>query len=399
MITVAEADRIIVEALPHYSTEKRSLKDAYGAILRQQICADRPQPPFDRVTMDGIAIRSLTYCDGVRSFSIEGVQRAGEPAKQLTQSNACLEAMTGAVMPDGADCVIKVEDIEISDGVAHVQDGLSLSPGHFVHKMGTDACAGDTVLEAGTVLTPPRVAVAAAFGAHEVRVATPPSVAIVSTGDELVEADEKPLPHQIRLSNVYAIEAGLRMRGFSNVDRHHLPDDRDRIQDVMAGLLERMDMVLLTGGVSMGKFDYVPETLRALNVEERFHKVAQRPGKPLWFGIAPGNKPVFGLPGNPVSAMVCFRRYVLHHVNQAMGLKNKPDTASLAEAVSFTPKMAYFMPVSLAADGSGRQIATPLRTNTSGDFGTLGLSDAIMELPADKTEFPAGYVAPVYRWD
>lgn len=399
MINVAEADRIIAEALPHYPTEVRLLKDAYGAVLRQQVCADRPQPPFDRVTMDGIAIRCADYLDGVRAFSIEGVQRAGEPAKQLTQPNACFEAMTGAVMPAGADCVIKVEDIEVSNGVARVRDGLSLSTGHFVHKLGTDGRLGNIVLDVGSVLTPPRIAIAAAFGVHEVCVAKPPSIAIVSTGDELVEVDKTPLPHQIRLSNVYAIEAGLRMRGFLDVDRYHLPDVRDQIEEAIAGLLARMDIVLLTGGVSMGKFDYVPEVLRALNVEERFHKVAQRPGKPLWFGVAPGGKPVFGLPGNPVSAIVCFRRYVLHHVEQAMGRTIKPDTASLAEPVSFAPKMTYFTPVSLAADASGRQIASPLRTNTSGDFGTLGLSDGIIELPADETEFPVGYVAPVYRWN
>lgn len=399
MIDVFEADRIIAEALPQYPTESRSLPDAYGAVLRQEVCADRPQPPFDRATMDGIAIRCSEWEDGRRSFRIVGVQRAGEPAKGLTSAGGCYEVMTGAVMPEGADCVIKVEDIEVADGVAHVRDGLSILPGNFVHALGTDAVAGDTVLRPGVRLTPPRIAIAAAFGVHELCVAKPPSVAIISTGDELVEAHETPEIHQIRLSNVYAIEAGLRMRGFPEVERHHLPDDRDRIQSNIADLLDRVDLLILTGGVSMGKFDFVPETLRALNVEQRFHKVAQRPGKPLWFGVAPGGKLVFGLPGNPVSAIVCFRRYVLHHVERAMGLRVKPERASLAEAVSFGPKMTYFMPVSLALDDSGRQIASPLQTNTSGDFGTLGLSDAIIELPSDEAEFPAGYVAPVYPWD
>ncbi len=398
VIDVSDADRIIAEALPPYPAEVRSLGDAHGAVLRQAIRADRPQPPFDRVTMDGIAIRWADWESGQREFRIAGVQAAGEPQKRLDAPNACLEVMTGAVMPEGADCVIKVEDIAVSDGAARLQDGLELASGNFVHPSGSDAAAGQSLLEPGVRLTAPRIAIAAAFGVHEITVAKPPSVAIVSTGDELVEAHETPLPHQIRLSNVYAIEAGLRMRGFSKVERHHIADDRERIQDAIAGLLDRVDMLLLTGGVSMGKFDYVPETLRALNVEQRFHKVAQRPGKPLWFGVAPGGKPVFGLPGNPVSAIVCFRRYVLHHVEAAMGLERQLNTAALAESVTFAPNMTYFMPVSLASDDSGRQIAQPLRTNTSGDFGTLGHSDAIIELPRDVAAFSAGYVAPVYRW-
>ncbi len=398
MIEVAEADHIIAVALPTYPPESRPLTSAYGAILRQAIHADRPQPPFDRATMDGIAINCSEWEKDRRAFSIAGVQRAGESAKRLDDARKCFEVMTGAVMPQGADCVVKVEDIEVADGVAVIQDGLSLASGNFIHKVGTDAKVGDVVLEPGVRLTPPRIAIAAAFGAHEISVAKPPSVAIISTGDELVEAHETPELHQIRLSNVYAIEAGLRMRGFTDVERHHLPDDRDRIQSAIAELLERVDMLLLTGGVSMGKFDYVPETLRALDVEQRFHKVAQRPGKPLWFGIAPGGKPVFGLPGNPVSAIVCFRRYVLHHVERAMGLSPNPNLASLAEPVTFAPNMTYFMPVSLTFDESGRQIAKPLRTNTSGDFGTLGHSDAIIELSRDISEFEAGYVAPVYRW-
>jgi len=399
LIDVIDADRIIAEALPKYATESRSLMDAYGAVLRQEVHADRPQPPFDRVTMDGIAIRHSDWDAGQRIFSITDVQPAGAPAKQLVHPNACLEVMTGAVMPEGADCVIKVEDIEVSNGSAHVQDGISLVPGNFVHKSGTDAREGDIVLEPGARLTPPRIAIAAAFGAHEISVARPPSVAIISTGDELVDAHETPQQHQIRLSNVYAIEAGLRTHGFSNVERHHLLDDRDQIQAAIAALLERFDVLLLTGGVSMGKFDYVPEALRALNVEQRFHKVAQRPGKPLWFGVAPGGQPVFGLPGNPVSAIVCFRRYVLHHIEQAMGLNTRSDNAALADPVSFKPNMTYFMPVSITADDAGRQVAHPLRTNTSGDFGSLGQSDAIIELPRDVSEFPVGYVAPLYRWD
>ncbi len=398
MIDVSEADRIIAAALPEYPAESRALGYAHGAIARQAVRADRPQPPFDRVTMDGIAIRHAEWKAGTRAFSIAGVQRAGEPAQRLTGDNACFEVMTGAVLPEGVDCVIKVEDVDVSDGVARVQDGLSLDPGNFIHKQGTDAQVGDLVLEPGVRLTPPRIGIAAAFGVHEISVAQPPSVAIISTGDELVEAHETPEVHQIRLSNVYAIEAGLRMRGFPSVERHHLADDRDRIQSAIAELLDRVDLLILTGGVSMGKFDYVPEALRALDVEEHFHKVAQRPGKPLWFGVAPGGKPVFGLPGNPVSALVCFRRYVLHHVERAMGLLEEPETASIAEPVTFAPNMTYFMPVSLSYDESGRQIANPLRTNTSGDFGTLGYSDAIMELPRDRSEFPAGYVAPVYRW-
>lgn len=384
--------------MPECPTEARPLAEAYGAILREPIRADRDQPPFDRVTMDGIAVAYDAWAGGRREFAIAGVQRAGEPAKQSPGPEACLEVMTGAMLPDGTDCVVRIEDVTVEGDTARVHDEAALTKWNFVHAEGTDAKAGDAILEPGVRMTPTRIAVAAAFGAHMLAVTKPPSVAIVSTGDELVEAHETPQPHQIRLSNVYAIEAGLRMRGFVNVERRHLPDDKDRIRSALAELLERFDVVLLTGGVSMGKFDFVPETLKALGVEQHFHKVAQRPGKPLWFGVAPGGKPVFGLPGNPASAVVCFRRYVLHHVEKAMGLVETPEIAALAEPIDFIPDLTYFLPVALSTESGAVLTAKPLPTNTSGDFGTLGHSDAIIELPRDGSAYPAGFTAPIYRW-
>jgi molybdopterin molybdotransferase len=399
VITVSEADRRIAGALAETGHERRRLIDAAGAVLRSPIRADRDQPPFDRATMDGIAVAYESWEGGRREFAVAGTQRAGDPRQTLNDPASCMEIMTGAPLPVGADCVIRIEDIDLSNGVAKAGDVRELAPGTFVHATGTDARAGDVVLEAGVRLTPPRIAIAAAFGAETLDVAKVPSVAVVSTGDELVEVGQEPEPHQIRLSNVYAIEAGLRMRGFVEVERCHLLDDPDALRTSLGDLLERFDVLVLTGGVSMGKFDYVPETLKALAVEPVFHKVAQRPGKPLWFGVAPSGKPVFGLPGNPVSAIVCFRRYVLRHLASKMGLVERTETAALAEPVTFRPDMTYFLPVKLTTSDTGVLEAYPLRTNTSGDFGTLGQSDGIIELAQGRDDYPAGFPATVYRWN
>lgn len=400
MIDVSEADRIISASLPKYPARAVPIQDGFGAILREPILTDRDQPPFDRVTMDGIAIRHAAWERGAREFTVAGVQRAGDRQSALADAAGCIEVMTGAVMPSGADCVVRVEDLEVRNGRVFVKEGIELKPGSFVHPAASDCRKDAVLLEPGCRLTPPRIAIVASSGASTVAVAQTPRVAVISTGDELVEAGAPVEPHQVRLSNVYGIDAGLRQRGFRDVTRCHLPDDITLIRDGIGKQLVDNDVLILTGGVSMGKFDYVPQVLRELGVEQLFHKVAQRPGKPMWYGTSNDGKPVFGLPGNPVSALVCFCRFVLRHLDYAMGLSEpNPACAVLTDPISFKPDLTYFLPVALQSGEDGRLEAKPCPTNTSGDFGTLGSTDGIIELARNTAQFDAGHVAPVYRWD
>jgi molybdopterin molybdotransferase len=214
-------------------------------------------------------------------------------------------------------------------------------------------------------------------------------VALISTGDELVDVDETPLPYQIRRSNTYMLRASLLMMGIS-ATLHHIIDDEAVLADRLASLLETNDVLILSGGVSAGKADFVPAVLTQLGVQKQFHQIAQRPGKPLWFGTT-ADKTVFALPGNPVSTVLCAYRYVLPYLRASLGLAPAPPRyAQLATPVTFKPAVTYFLPVRLTSEPDGRMLAHPLPGSGSADFANLLAADAFMELPADQSSFGAG---------
>ncbi|MBI5091887.1 MAG: molybdopterin molybdotransferase MoeA [Candidatus Hydrogenedentes bacterium] len=398
MISVTEAARHVIAHFPAIGSESCPLVDAHGRVLREDITADRDHPPYNRVTMDGIAV-SLERGGVARGrFVIEAVQKAGEPQKSLKDPGGCLEVMTGAALPVGTDSVIRVEDLDIADGAATLRDGTEVSIGQYVHRQASDLRQGAVIVKSGIRLLAPQIAVAASEGMKTLLVARRPSVAIVSTGDELVDVGETPLPHQIRRSNPYAIRAALSQRQLHDIQIHHVNDDLDGLRVLLGEVLQRVEVLVITGGVSMGKFDFVPEVLRELGVAQVFHKVRQRPGKPLWFGRGPSGQAVFGLPGNPVSAVVCAYRYLIPALDIAMGLPSAQESAVLAETVHFRSPLTYFLPVRLKWSGSGQLEAVPAPTNGSGDLGALTHSDGFVELDAERDDFSAGSVAPVYRW-
>jgi len=254
-------------------------------------------------------------------------------------------------------------------------------------------------VKAGTRITGREIAVAAAVGRSTLSVSRAPTIAVVATGDELVEVGDAVAPHQVRRSNDHALRAALGMAGYSRVERFHLHDMRHEIEHMLWHIIAEFDVVLISGGVSKGKFDFLPAELDAQGVKKVFHGVAQRPGKPLWFGLNPDGKPVFALPGNPVSAYTCLHRYVLPGLARASGLTAPtPRRAALTAPVSFKPPLAYFLPVRISSGERGELLATPDPSNTSGDFAGLVGTDGFVELPAETTEFPIGYVAPFWAW-
>jgi molybdopterin molybdotransferase len=401
VLTPAAAERLIFDAIPLFHKVDCAISEAHGRVLRSDLRADRDLPPFDRVTMDGFALRSAARAKGVTRFRVEAVQAAGmRPFELGGADDACVEAMTGAVLPGGADCVVPYEDTTREGDFAVVSAHAdSSSPGRHVHRRGSDHRAGDVVVRAGVRITGREIAVAAACGHPALTVTHSPKVAVVSTGDELVEVDALVASHQVRRSNDHAIRAALIRAGYPSADRFHLRDVRHEIEHMLWHILAEYDVVLITGGVSKGKFDFLPSELGRQGVRKIFHGVAQRPGRPFWFGLSGRMTPVFALPGNPVSSYTCLHRYVLPALDHASGLSPRaPLLAALAEPVQFKPKLACLLPVRLSSGPRAELLAAPCAVGSSGDFAGLVGTDGFVELPALVDEFPAGYVAQFRSW-
>ena len=400
MLTVGEASRAISDAMPTYAAEPVALDAACGRILRQDVAAERDQPPFDRVTMDGIAIRFDAWAGGARAFTVQGTQHAGDPVQTLAKPDNCIEIMTGAMRPEGTDCIVPVERISVAGGVATLSDDYEPAHRQFIHPRGSDHVNGHKVIGPGQVIAPTDVAIIASCGLQTVSVTRIPRVAVVSTGNELVPAGRAIEPHQIRLSNGPALAAMLCDQGFTDTIEAHLLDEPAELEKSLGNMLATRDVLILSGGVSMGKADFVPQVLTDLGVDVVFHKISQRPGKPMWFGTGPDGQAVFALPGNPVSTLVCCRHYVLPALLLASGRPRPGERyAVLGKNVEFRPDLTCFMPARVADDHEGRRIATPVPTNTSGDFASLTGTDGYVELAKEGSVFAVGQAVPFHPWD
>ncbi len=396
MLTPAEAEAAIAAALAPVPQESVPLAACAGRVLREPLRAERDAPPFDRVAMDGIAFRA----SGGRSrFRVAGVQAAGSPPLTLESPGDCFEVMTGAVMPVGCDTVVPVELLRLADGAAELLPGAEPAPWRHVHRQASDARAGDLLLQAGARLGGPELAIAASAGLAALPVSRTPRIAVISTGDELVEPGLPILPHQVRRSNAYGLAAALALAGFPPHSTRHMPDREDELHAALADALERHDVLVLSGGVSAGRFDYVPTVLATLGVRQLFHGIAQRPGRPMWFGTGAAGQAVFALPGHPVSVLVCLARYVIPALAGVVGAPAAgPPLVALAREFAFEKRLAYFLPVTLGYDQQGRTLAEPRPTGGSGDFIALAGTDGFVELPCGPARHPAGLAVPLYRW-
>jgi molybdopterin molybdotransferase len=379
--------------------ESRPFSECIGQTLREDIYAERDNPPFDRVCMDGIAIRNDAFARGVRRFTIEATQAAGSPALTLSNIEGAIEVMTGAMMPRGADCVIPLEEYDVVAGTVSLKDTASADPYRNVQRRGSDSKPGVPMLKAGTRLGAPEIGIVASAGRAAVRVSRQPNFMVISTGDELIEPGEPILEHQVRRSNAYAVMGGLRKHGFEKVSNDHIVDSESVLHERLSRHLAEHDVLVLSGGVSKGKFDLVPKVLKALQVEEVFYQVAQRPGLPMWFGIGPNGQAVFGLPGNPVSTLMCLMRYVVPAVDAAMGTNaGATETVALAAPIKRGRPTASFVPVEVHYGAQALRSAVPRMPNGSGDFLALAGTDGFIELPPSTEPYPEGFVADLYRW-
>lgn len=398
MISVEKALETILNNTQDFgaeaSIEEVSMMDAIGRILKEDIVADRDFPPFNRVAMDGIAINHRYFTYGVKDFKIEGIQPAGAPQETLYNAACCYEVMTGAVLPENTDTVIRYEDLEINTLMATVKlDEVEL--GKNIHKQGSDKQEGDLLIPKNRIITAAEIGVLATVGKSRVKVAKLPKIMIISTGDELVEVSETPEAHQIRRSNAFTLAALLKR---FNIDAEtvHITDDKEQLKIQIEGFLQDYDALLFSGAVSKGKFDFLPEVLEELGVKKLFHRVAQRPGKPFWFGRR-DEKSVFAFPGNPVSTYVNCLAYFYPWYAKSTGVQLEEQTAILSEDVNFKPNLDYFLQVKVDVK-FGHLVATPIKGNGSGDLASLVEADGFLQLPADKTEFKKGEVFPILMY-
>jgi molybdopterin molybdotransferase len=394
MVSVEEAESIILAHPLPLKIKQINLEDANGKILAEKIFADRDFPPFHRVAMDGIAINREGLRNNNRQFTVMGLQAAGQPPQKVINPTECIEVMTGAVLPEGTDAVVRYEDIKIEKGIALLLVE-AVAAGENIHPAGQDAKKNDVLLPAGTRLTSAEIALLAAVGKNSISIYDFPNAAIVSTGNELVDITDTPAPWQVRRSNVYALHAALQDFNI-HASLFHLDDDEPDVIPKLKTIVDAHEIILLSGGVSKGKYDFVPQALEAAGIQKLFHQINQKPGKPFWFGK--GARPfVFALPGNPVSTFLCYYRYVKPWLKKSAGLQQEQEYAILAKDFMFTPPMTYFLQVKVSKE-AGRLLAIPEVGGGSGDFVNLKSVDGFLELPAHQSRFAAGEIFPLHRF-
>jgi molybdopterin molybdotransferase len=349
MISPLEAIELLKNITIPFRTEKMPLAKTLGMNIAEKIVADRDFPPFDRVMMDGIAVKDIS----APTWKIEGILFAGEPVKAIKKTDGALEIMTGATAPRGTEAIIKIEDLSIEKKIATYIGKTPLEKGQHIHLQGADAPAGSVLVKKRTKIGPVEIAIAATVGKAHIEVESKPHVHIFSTGDEIVGLHETPADHQIRSSNVMMLKSVLLSKGFK-ANSSHLADSAEKIKASFDKALDSNDIILLSGGVSAGKKDLIPGVLSEAGFETVFHKISQKPGRPLLVATRPDGKVVFAFPGNPISTLTCFWVYFLPWVSGEWPEYNVKE-------IKFLPKpsaeLDQWIPVEngevLAHNGSG----------------------------------------------
>ena len=391
MLTYEQARRVVIDQVQAKKgprpTANVSVWDALGYVLAQEVKTDREYPPFDRSTRDGYAVRASEAAVGAK-LRCAGEIKAGDAVTQPLAVGTCVQIMTGAAVPTGADAVVMIEHTQ-REGDA-VRFDRATRPGQNIVPRGSEANAGQTILTPGMRLGYAELALAGQIGETELRCAAKPRVAILSTGDEVVSVDDLPGPFQIRNSNSVSLSAQVRLAGGEPV---LLGNAADRTDDLRAkierGLKE--DVLVLSGGVSMGKYDLVETVLKEIGAEFYFDAVAIRPGKPAVFGRCRDTF-VFGLPGNPVSTMVTFELFVSPALDLLSGADARPLPlleAKLAQALNEKPGLTHFLPARVEWHGPSPEVKA-LPWQGSGDIATMARANCFLVVPPDRAQIAVG---------
>jgi len=400
MISVAEAIQIVRQQTPALETEQVDLPNALGRVLAQDVVADSDLPPFDRSQMDGYAVQASDTTNAPISLRIAGESAAGKGWHQRMNSGEAVRIMTGAPIPEGADSVQQVElTHELKDGTV-VELLAPVELGKSIVKRGEEIKAGETILRPGVTINAAMMAVLAAFGYAQVEVARRPRVAVAATGSELVSVDEQPGQDQIRDSNNYSISAYAELAG-AVVQRLPLTrDETSLLKRQIAAAADNFDVLVTSGGVSMGVYDVTKNALKELGAEIFFERVALRPGKPIVFARLPGGALVFGLPGNPVSVSVTFNLFARTALLAMQGANEpvlKQETVLLARSVKGTMDRESYLPAQLMTNDDGESIAFPLKWGGSSDFVSFALTTALAIIPAGVKAVEAGSLVKAIR--
>jgi molybdopterin molybdotransferase len=384
MIPIADAIRIVLSESQNFPAESVHLTDALGRILAEDIIADTDLPPFDRAQMDGYAVLAGDVASVPARLRIVGESVAGAGWHHEMKAGEAVRIMTGAPVPVGADAVQQVELTREVDGAEFVEILEPAANGRSIVRRASEIKAGETVLRAGDDINAAMIATLASFGYAEVKVGRRPRVAVMATGSELVDLDEKPGRDQIRDSNNYTIAAYAALAG-ATVERLPLAvDDTEELKKQISEAASQSDVLITSGGVSMGVYDFTRAALKELGAEIYFERVSLRPGKPTVFARL-GNTLVFGLPGNPVSVAVTFNLFARTSLRVMQGAKQPElveETAVLARDLKGSIDRESYLPAVLRTDEKGTLLAEPLKWGGSSDFVAFARASALINVPA-----------------
>ncbi len=399
MISVSEAIRIVKAETARLQPERVALAEAMGRVLAEDVVADTDLPPFNRAQMDGYAMRAEDTANAPVSLRLVGEAAAGRGWHQELNQGEAVRIMTGAPVPVGADSVQQVELTSEEEEGRAVLISKATVAGQFIVPRASEIERGAKVLSAGEEINAAKMAVLASFGYEEVEVGARPRVYVLATGTELVAVGSKPGPDQIRDSNTYSLAAYARLAG-ALVGRLPLAgDDPELLQREIGQAAARADVLVLSGGVSMGVYDFTKAALHALDAEIFFERVSLRPGKPTVFARL-GRTLVFGLPGNPVSVSVTFNLFVHTALRQMQGATRTELTeehAVLSRAVKGNLERESFLPAELRTNEEGVLLAEPLKWGGSSDFVAFARATALINVPQGIKTLDAGAHARVLR--
>lgn len=397
-LSVAAAQRVVLESVSAFGAEQVKLEQSLGRVLAEEVRANRDQPPYDISAMDGYALRSADLNNIPATLEIVEDIKAGDMPTKTLAPGQCARIMTGAPMPQGADAVMRVEDTEaLPDNC--VQINQAVKPGHDIRRLGENMRNGEVVLAPGTEITPGVIGVLATVKYAQVQVYRRPRVAILSTGNELEGLDEPVDPNKIPNSNSYALMGQVQALGIKPVLLGIARDDPQELESYLKRGLE-YDVLLVSGGTSVGVHDYVRPTIEALGAKMLFWRVAMKPGHPVAFGKV-SEKIIFGLPGNPVSSMVCFEQFVVPALRRMMGharTHRRTITARLTHNVKHQPGRTEFIRVLLAQEEDG-YAATSTGAQGSGMLLSMARADGLAVLPAESSGMAAGITVTVQLLD
>jgi len=393
LLDIAGARALVLAECAPIGAEEVALDDALGRVIAADVASDIDLPPFDASAMDGYAL----VAGPERELPVVAESRAGHPAPRALAPTEAMRISTGAVVPEGADSVIPQERTDERDGRVRVP---AWEAGRNIRRAGEDVHRGEVVLRRGMELGPAELAVLAAVGRPAAPCALRPRVAVLATGDELISPGRPLGPGQIRDSNPYAIAAQSTRAGAEVVCRERIADDPQETREALARVLARSDVACVTGGVSVGRHDHVKGALESLGVEERFWRVALKPGKPTWFGVAPGGGLVFGLPGNPVSAMVTFQLFARPAIMALLGADPYATRtrARLDTPVRRNPEREQAVRCSLSAEPDGWHVR-PTKTQGSHVLTSMLGARALALVPAGDGEAAAGERVEIELFD